>query len=339
MFVSSESTLATLIFSAITFTIVRSRRRIKIFNWVATLYKGSICAPDADAVRPRLRLAVHDRRAHGPCSRAVLSTDVFLHDTYFVVAHFHYVMFGGTLFAFLGGLYYWWPKMTGKMIQREVLAHRLRFSTWLIGFNLAFFPEFIMGSAGHAAALRGLPVSAVRAVPPALDRRYLVLVFSALGLSIVAYSLIALDLQRQARPRTRTRGTARTIEWECPSPPPHHNFDAVPVVTHRDEFWHRKYAEDEAGLPVRVPAGASEDHDGEAADDHIHMPDPSYWPLVMTSGFLPVGYALVYANVWLGLIGAMWTLVGMFGWIIEPVAEGDDDDEPAEAARHTVAAH
>ena len=133
---------------------------------------------------------------------------------------------------------------------------------------------------------------------------------------------------------------ARTLEWMTESPTPEVNFYEIPTVTHRDEFWHRKYAEDEAGVPVPVPAGASEDHeDGtEAAgaqadagtatadvhdehDDehHIHMPDPSYWPFVMCIGFLPFGYGAVI------LVGVLWMFIGFYGWIIEPVAEGDDD--------------
>ncbi|MEX1163278.1 MAG: hypothetical protein WEB03_06840, partial [Nitriliruptor sp.] len=106
--------------------------------------------------------------------------------------------------------------------------------------------------------------------------------------------------------------------------------------THRDEFWHRKYAEDETGAPVAVPAGASADHPGdEVAEEHIHMPDPSYWPVVMTAGMLPLGYGLLaHASVG-GKIaiaaGVLWMICGFFGWIIEPLAEGDDDPEPLAA--------
>jgi cytochrome c oxidase subunit 1 len=122
---------------------------------------------------------------------------------------------------------------------------------------------------------------------------------------------------------------ARTLEWLSASPPAHHNFDEIPVVTHRDEFWHRKYAETEAGIPVPIPAGASEDHEAHTSGDHghIHMPDPSYWPALQTLGFLPFGYGLVYANPWLVAVGVLWLVIGFFGWINEPLAEGDDDDE------------
>ena len=120
---------------------------------------------------------------------------------------------------------------------------------------------------------------------------------------------------------------ARTLEWMTPSPTPYENFLVVPTVTHRDEFWHRKYAEDEAGKAIPVPAGASEDHDVDAdhEEGHIHMPDPSYWPLIQTLGFFPLGYGLVFYNWFLIGIGVVWLVIGMYGWIIEPLAEGDDD--------------
>jgi cytochrome c oxidase subunit 1 len=136
---------------------------------------------------------------------------------------------------------------------------------------------------------------------------------------------------------------ARTLEWITASPPKHYNFDEIPVINHRDEFWHRKYAEDEAGRAVPVPAGASEDHaatehadehaDGHDDGHHIHMPDPSYWPLIACMGLLPLAWGLVYVAVPLIVVGALWFLVGLFGWIIEPLAEGDDD-EPGTAPAH-----
>jgi len=118
------------------------------------------------------------------------------------------------------------------------------------------------------------------------------------------------------------------------TPPKHHNFDVIPTITSRDEFWHRKYAESDEGIPVPVPVGASVDaeHDGDVG--HIHMPDPSLWPFIGTLGVLPLGYGLVYANWLLIGVGAVWLVAGMFGWIIEPLAEGDDD-EPALAGAAT----
>jgi len=119
------------------------------------------------------------------------------------------------------------------------------------------------------------------------------------------------------------------------TPPKVHNFDVIPTITTRDEFWHRKYAESEQGIPVAVPVGASVDHDAHDGDaGHIHMPDPSLWPMIHTLGVLPLGYGLVYANWLLIGLGAVWMVVGMFGWIIEPLAEGDDD-EPALAGAST----
>jgi cytochrome c oxidase subunit I len=130
----------------------------------------------------------------------------------------------------------------------------------------------------------------------------------------------------------RTRGTRARSSGSPPRRPRPHNWDKIPTVTHRDEFWHRKYAEDEAGRPVAVPAGAAEDvgdprgDNDDGVDEHIHMPDASYWPLVMVLGLVPLMYGLNFASWPLIALGLLWAIVGMYGWIIEPLAEGDDDD-------------
>jgi cytochrome c oxidase subunit I len=117
---------------------------------------------------------------------------------------------------------------------------------------------------------------------------------------------------------------ARTLEWAMSSPPPHYNFAEVPEVRHRDELWHRKYAEDERGRPVPVVAGAENGHDHEAEEDEerhdIHMPDPSYFPLLAALGLPVIGYGLIY--FWpVAIVGGLITLSGLFGWSLEPVAE------------------
>ncbi len=116
---------------------------------------------------------------------------------------------------------------------------------------------------------------------------------------------------------------ARTLEWSIPSPPPHYNFAEIPAVHHRDELWHRKYAEDERGRPVPVVAGAADAHHEGDDDAHhdIHMPDPSYFPLLAALGIPIIGYGLIY--FWpVAIVGGLISIAGLFGWSLEPVAEG-----------------
>ena len=221
MFVSSESTLATLIFSAITFTIAIPSA-IKVCNWLATLYKGSVQL-DTPMLYALGFMWLFTIGGLTGLFLAVLSTDVVLHDTYFVVAHFHYVMVGGTLFAFLGGLHYWWPKMTGKMYSET--SGRIAAVTAFIGFNLAFFPQFIMGS-------RGMPRRYADYVPEfELYHRLSTTgtLILGVGLALLAYTLLRSLFSGKKAP-ANPWGSA-TIEWECPSPPPHHNFDHPPLAT------------------------------------------------------------------------------------------------------------
>jgi cytochrome c oxidase subunit 1 len=144
MFVSGQSGLANMIFSALTFS-VAIPSAVKVFNWLATMYKGSIrlATPMLYALSFLFLFSIGGLTG---LFLGSLATDVHLHDTYFVVAHFHYVMFGGTVIAFLGGLHYWWPKITGRMYSERwgAIAALVIF----VGFNLTFFNQFVMGSHG-----------------------------------------------------------------------------------------------------------------------------------------------------------------------------------------------
>jgi cytochrome c oxidase subunit 1 len=292
---------------------------IKIFNWVFTMWGGKL-----KFTTPMLFsvgfVAMFTIGGLSGVTHAIVPHDYQQTDTYWVVAHFHYVLFGGALFGLVSGIYYWFPKVTGKLMSEKL--GRMHFWTWFIGFNLTFGPMHMSGLLGQPRRTWVLPAELGGAV-----ELYNLLSTIGVLVLVVSSTIFLVNLIKSIRsgePAGLDPWDARTLEWLTASPPKEHNFDVIPEVRYRDEFWHRKYAEDEAGVPKPVPAGASDDHADEH-DEHIHMPDPSYWPIFMTAGMLPLGYAVVYKSLWLGVLAAVWMFVGFYGWIIEPVAEGDDD--------------
>jgi cytochrome c oxidase subunit I len=220
MFVSGQSRLATMVFSALTFT-VGIPSAIKVFNWAATLYKGDIRlkTPMIYALSFLLLFTIGGLTG---LFLGILSVDVHLHDTYFVVAHFHYVMMGSTLVAFLGGLHYWWPKMTGKMYN-ESLGKLCAIGVF-VGFNLTFLPQFVMGS-------RGMPRRYWDYDPEfTIFHRLSTVGAMILGFSIffqVIYLMVSFKSGKKA-PDNPWGGT--TLEWQAPTPPSEFNFDSPPVL-------------------------------------------------------------------------------------------------------------
>jgi len=221
MFVSGQSEVAGVVFSFLTM-LVGVPTAIKMFNWLATLYKGSISfqAPMLYALGFLFLFAI------GGVTGIMLATvglDVHFHDTYFVVAHFHYVMVGGTLMALMGGIYYWLPKMFGKMYNE--LGAQISFVLIFVGFNVTFFPQFVLGA-------MGMPRRYFDYIPAYTTFNKISTVGSWL---IAAGFLVALwvivNCLRKGAPAPANPWGAKTLEWSIPSPPPHHNFDIDPIVT------------------------------------------------------------------------------------------------------------
>ena len=306
---------------------------IKVFNWVFTMWGGKLKFTTAMLFSVGF-VSMFTIGGLSGVTHAIVPHNAQQHDTYYVVAHFHYVLFGGALFGLISGIYYWFPKVTGRLMDERL--GKWHFWTWLAGFNLTFGPMHLSGLLGQPRRTAVLPSelgTTVELYNLLSSLGVIVLTASAL---VFLYNLIV--SVRRGEASGDDPWDARTLEWVMPSPPPVHNFDEVPIVTHRDEFWHRKYAEDEAGIAIPIPAGASDEHGADAhagGHGHIHLPDPSYWPVVMTASVLPIGYGLVFVTPWLIALGVVWMVVGMFGWIIEPLAEGDDDvDEALVGAHH-----
>jgi cytochrome c oxidase subunit 1 len=221
MFVAGQSQLATVIFSALTF-LVAIPSGVKMFNWLGTMYKGNISleTPMLYAISFLLLFAIGGLTG---IFLGTLSVDVHLTDTYFVVAHFHYVMMGGTVIAFIGGIHYWWPKMTGRMYSEK--WGRIACTLVFIGFNMTFLTQFFLGS-------KGMP----RRYYNYLEQYQPLHAFSTvgswvigLGLFMTAAYLLASLRKPMDAPDNPWGGT--TLEWTTSSPPIEHNFEEQPVLT------------------------------------------------------------------------------------------------------------
>ncbi len=220
MFVSGQSPISAMVFSALTFTIAIPSG-IKVFNWLATMYKGSISfeTPMLYALTFIVNFTIGGLTG---LPLGTLVTDVHLHDTYFVVSHFHYVMVGSSLVAFLGGLYYWWPKMFGKMYHEGL--GQIGAITVFIGFNATFFPQFIMGS-------RGMPRRYAAYLPEYWPWHVASTIGAyILGIGVLIATIALLWSFWRGRKAPANPWGAATLEWQCSSPPPHNNFDDPPPV-------------------------------------------------------------------------------------------------------------
>jgi cytochrome c oxidase subunit 1 len=224
MFTTSQSVYAGLVFSFLSY-LVAIPSAIKVFNWAATLYRGSVTY-DSYMLYALGFIGLFTIGGLTGLFLAALGLDIHVHDTYFVVAHFHYIMVGGTLLAYLGGLHFWWPKMTGRLYY-EPLA-KLSAVIIFVGFNLTFFPQFILGYMGMPRRYHAYPTD---------DVTWQVLnVLSSAGASILAmgFALPAIYLtwswMRGPLASANPWG-AKGLEWEATSPPPVENFPVTPIVT------------------------------------------------------------------------------------------------------------
>jgi cytochrome c oxidase subunit 1 len=220
MFTSGMSEVTTIIFSALTFS-VSVPSAIKVFNWLATMYKGSInlTTPMCYAIAFIFLFTIGGLTG---LFLGTLSTDMHLHDTYFVVAHFHYVMMGGTLVAFLGGLFHWWPKMFGKMFNET--WGRISCAIVFIGFNLTFLPQFVLGT-------RGMPRRYATYDPEfAFLHQMSSIGAFTLGIGLVVAGIVLLMALFNGKNAPANPWGGATLEWHCSSPPPHDNFARPPAV-------------------------------------------------------------------------------------------------------------
>ncbi len=221
MFVTGMSVYAAMIFSFLSFA-VAIPSAVKVFNWTATLYKGSISF-EAPMLYALGFIGLFTIGGLTGLFLATLGIDVHVTDTYFVVAHFHYIMVGGAIMAYLGGIHFWWPKMTGRLYPEW--AARVAAVVVFLGFNLTFFPQFILGYLGMPRRYHVYP-----------DEFQVLNVMSTAGASILGFGYLLPLLYliwslRYGAIATANPWRATGLEWETPSPPPTDNFARTPVVT------------------------------------------------------------------------------------------------------------
>jgi cytochrome c oxidase subunit 1 len=276
---------------------------VKIFNWIGTMWGGSL------QFRTPMLFAVGFIAMFiiGGLSGVMHSSppaDLQQTDTYFVVAHFHYVLFGGSIFGITAGAYYWWPKMFGRMLDERL--GKLHFWLMMIGFNLTFFPMHFVGLNGMARRTytypEGLGFEAANQLETAGS--------FVLGIAFLVFLYNVYKAWRQPRNAPADPWNGATLEWAIPSPPQEFNFAEIPVVHGRDAFWEMKRGRRGAlPEPTRVSGKG------------IHMPNPSYWPVVAAVGVLSVLASLMFLSHTgvPGVIAAVGILfLGVFMWAFEP---------------------
>ncbi len=312
---------------------------VKIFNWLGTMYGGSIrfTTPMLFAIS---FIALFTIGGISGVMHAAVPSDAQQQDTYFVVAHFHYVLFGGLVMAIFGGIFFWWSKFFGWS-----LNEKLGKITWLlmfIGFNLQFAPM-------HWLGLDGMP-RRIYTYSSELGWDLLNTVATMggfiIGFSIILFVYCVIYSYIKRRPEDSDPWDGRTLEWSIPSPVPHYNFKEIPKIERLDHFWYTKYPElIESGshapvakqtMPVTPPSGGAVDNhtDNGHKEDSIHLPDMSYYPIVVAAGIVIIAAGLIAGQVISApvfitslAVGGFVTLWGIFGWSFEPVNEPHADVE------------
>jgi cytochrome c oxidase subunit 1 len=291
---------------------------VKIFNWMATMHGGDLRfkTPMLFSIGTVTMFVIGGLSG---VTHAIVPADYQQTDTYYIVAHFHYVLFGGAVFGLFAGAYFWWPKVFARMLGEGL--GKVHFWLMLIGFNLAFGPMHVLG-------LQGM-IRREYTYPDSLGLTFWNEVSTA-GAFLIAVAIlvfVANVIKTQLKPKgleNEDPWDARTIEWTTSCPPPEYNFEEIPVIHSLGDFWHRKYAEDKSGKLVPVQAGGAghaQGADGHGGGHGIHLPGPSFWPIVAALGLPIMAYGVIY-GWWLVGVGAVTVLVGLYGWAVEPsVAE------------------
>jgi len=297
---------------------------VKIFNWLGTIWGGKLTL-NTPMLFALGFIGMFVIGGLSGVTHSVVPADTQQTDTYYIVAHFHYVLFGGALFGIFSGLYFWFPKVWGKMYNETM--GKIHFWLMIIGFNLTFGPMHWLGLQGQVRR------TWVYAEETNLGFWNLIVTIGAFILAVATLVFMAnwMYSRRKGEVAPFDPWDARTIEWSIPSPTPVWNFSKAPEVKSLDDFWHQKYGEDEDGRALKREGTdellAQLEDEGLNPKEEIHLPSPSYFPIIMAFGLPLIGYAVIYKSIPLALIGVILLLIGGFGWGTEPLEEEFESSE------------
>jgi cytochrome c oxidase subunit 1 len=315
MFTTGMGTMATAAFSMTTMAIAVPTG-VKIFNWIGTLWGGHL------SMRTPMMFALgfiwlFMFGGFSGIMHAAAPADAQQHNSYFVVAHFHYVLIGGSLFALLAGIHYWFPLMFGRKVSE--FWGKLSFWIVFVGFNVTFFPMHFLG-------LNGMPRRTFTYdYNMGWNTGNLIATIGAfiLGIGVAIYFGVMIYTFFKGERVGLDPWDGRTLEWSLPNPVPEYNFRVIPTVHARDAYWYEKHHKEEIAKEQAEHSKGEEEHGG------IHMPFQSIWPFVSALGILigSVGVSIVDPNpdpkVIIGkklavtLVGAAVMLVGVYLWALE----------------------
>ncbi len=288
---------------------------IKVFNWLGTIWGGSLRL-NTPMLFSLGFIAMFLIGGISGVMHAVSTSDAQQQDTYFIPAHIHYVLFGGAIMALLSGIYYWFPKFTGKMFDERL--GKWHFWLMMIGQNVTFFPM-------HFVGLDGMP-RRIYTYVEGMGWEFwngistLGVVFLVIGFLIFILNMVR--SWKSGEPAPGDPWDARTLEWSIPSPPPEYNFKEVPVVRALDDWWATKQGDPQRAVPAAGGSGEDEEHS-------IHLPQPSYWPFVASLGIFIAAYGVVFNDLvvpWgIAILGTVIGFVGVYAWSLEPVNDPDED--------------
>ncbi len=278
---------------------------VKIFNWLATIYGGHLRLTTAMLFALGF-IGMFTMGGLSGIMHASPPVDLQQHDSYFVVAHFHYVLFGGAIFGLLSGAFFWFPKMTGRFMD-ETLG-KWCFALVLLGFNLTFFPMHLVGALGMPRRIYTYEAGMGWELPNLLE---------TIGAFILAFGILLflVNMVRSAKKGALAGPNpwdAATLEWLTDSPPAPHNFDKTPTVYSERPVWEKNHG---PGPGYSLPEG----------EEHIHLPPPSIKPFILSAGVAAILTSFVVMTVAGTSVGLVVTLLGLvtvlyasFSWFLEP---------------------
>ena len=303
MFTTGMGTVATAAFALATMAIAVPTG-VKIFNWIGTLWGGQIMT------RTPMMFALgfiwmFMLGGFSGIMHSAAPADAQQQDSYFVIAHFHYVLIGGATFALLAAIHFWFPKFFGRLVPE--FWGKLSFWIIFVGFNVTFFPMHFLG-------LNGMPRRTwTYDANMGWNEGNFIATMGAyvLGLGIFTYFAVLIYTYFKGEKCGNDPWDARTLEWSIPSPPPEYNFKAIPTVHARDAWWYEKHHKEE------IAKEQAEHMKAEAAHGGIHMPDQSWYPLVASIGLLIGALAFAFYNIPLALAGVGILFLGCYLWALE----------------------